>query len=120
MAPFIISPHDGSVVYAGYQFLFRSRNRGDAWEKISPDLTDNNRAQMGENPSAIPYQTVVAISEEEGPRLRRPRRRPAPHDDRRRQGMDGVDDEAAGTPLDLAAGALDARRRDGLCHAARA
>jgi len=63
MAPFIISPHDGSVVYAGYQFLFRSRNRGDSWEKISPDLTDNNRAQIGENPTAIPYQTVVAISE---------------------------------------------------------
>jgi photosystem II stability/assembly factor-like uncharacterized protein len=63
MAPFLISPHDGSVVYAGYQFLFRSRDRGDAWEKISPDLTDNNRAQIGENPSAIPYQTIVAIAE---------------------------------------------------------
>jgi hypothetical protein len=63
MAPFFISPHDASVVYAGYQFLFRSGNRGDTWEKISPDLTDNNRGQMGENPTAIPYQTVVAISE---------------------------------------------------------
>jgi len=63
MAPFIISPHDNSIVYAGYQFLFRSRNRGDAWEKISPDLTDNNTAQMGLNPSAIPYQTIVAIAE---------------------------------------------------------
>ena len=28
-----------------------------------PDLTDNDRAQMGENPSAIPYQTIVAIAE---------------------------------------------------------
>ena len=36
MAPFIISPHDSSIVYAGYQFLFRSTNRGDTWEKISP------------------------------------------------------------------------------------
>jgi photosystem II stability/assembly factor-like uncharacterized protein len=63
MAPFVISPHDHAVVYAGYQFIFRSKSRGDSWEKISPDLTDNNRAQMGENPSAIPYQSIVAIAE---------------------------------------------------------
>jgi photosystem II stability/assembly factor-like uncharacterized protein len=63
MAPFIISPHDASIVYAGYQFLFKSTNRGDSWSKISPDLTDNNKAQMGENPSAIPYQTIVALAE---------------------------------------------------------
>ena len=54
MAPFIISPHDNSIVYAGYQFLFKSTSRGDKWEKISADLTDNNTQQMGQNPSAIP------------------------------------------------------------------
>jgi photosystem II stability/assembly factor-like uncharacterized protein len=63
MAPFIISPHDSSIVYAGYQFLFKSLNRGDSWEKISPDLTLNSKEQMGENPSAIPYQTIVALAE---------------------------------------------------------
>ncbi len=63
MAPFIISPHDFSIVYAGYQMLFRSLNRGDNWTAISPDLTDNNKEQMGENPSAIPYQSLVAIAE---------------------------------------------------------
>jgi photosystem II stability/assembly factor-like uncharacterized protein len=63
MAPFIISPHDSSVVYAGYQFLFKSVNRGDKWEKISPDLTLNEKSQMGENPTAIPYQTIVALAE---------------------------------------------------------
>ena len=63
MAPFIISPHDSSIVYAGYQFLFRSNNRGDSWEKISPDLTNNKPEEMGENPSAIPYQSLVAIAE---------------------------------------------------------
>ena len=63
MAPFIISPHDNSIVYAGYQFVFRSKNQGNDWEKISPDLSDNNKAQMGENPSAIPYQTIVAMAE---------------------------------------------------------
>lgn len=63
MAPFIISPHDHSIVFAGYQFLFRSIDRGDSWSKISGDLTDNAKAQMGENPSAIPYQTIVALAE---------------------------------------------------------
>jgi photosystem II stability/assembly factor-like uncharacterized protein len=63
MAPFFISPHDSSLVYAGYQFLFRSKNRGDSWDKISADLSDNNAAHIGENPSAIPYQTIVAIAE---------------------------------------------------------
>jgi len=63
MAPFIISPHDSSIVYAGYQFLFKSTNRGDDWEKISDDLTDNDPAEFGVNPSAIPYQTIVAIAE---------------------------------------------------------
>ena len=41
MAPFIVSPHDSSIVYAGYQFLFRSDNRGDAWTRISPDLASS-------------------------------------------------------------------------------
>ena len=63
MAPFIISPHDFSIVYAGYQMLFRSADRGGNWTSISPDLTDNNKEQMGQNPSAIPYQTLVAVAE---------------------------------------------------------
>ena len=63
MAPFIISPHDNTIVYAGFQTLFRSANRGDAWEKMSHDLSDNNTAQMGQNPSAIPYQTIIAVAE---------------------------------------------------------
>lgn len=63
MAPFVISPHDSSVVYAGFQFLFRSSTRGDTWTKISPDLTNNNSAEIGENPTAIPYQSIVAIAE---------------------------------------------------------
>ena len=63
MAPFIISPHDNSIVFAGYQFVFRSNSRGDKWDRISGDLTGNAKAQMGENPSAIPYQTIVALAE---------------------------------------------------------
>jgi photosystem II stability/assembly factor-like uncharacterized protein len=63
MAPIIVSPHDGSIIFAGFQSVYRSENRGDAWQKISADLTDNNKVQMGENPTAIPYQTIVALAE---------------------------------------------------------
>jgi len=63
MAPIIVSAHDHNTIYAGFQYVFRSRNRGDAWERISGDLTDNNPAQMGVNPFAIPYQTITQIAE---------------------------------------------------------
>jgi photosystem II stability/assembly factor-like uncharacterized protein len=63
MAPIIVSPHDGSIIFAGFQSVFRSENRGDSWQKISGDLTDNNKVQMGENPTAIPYQTIVSLDE---------------------------------------------------------
>ncbi len=63
MAPIIVSPFDPATIYAGYQYVYRSRDRGDTWDRISPDLTDNNPRQMGVNPSAIPYQTITQIAE---------------------------------------------------------
>ncbi len=59
VAPFIISPHDNETLYLGMQFVFRSTNRGDVWEKISPDLTYNTASEMGD----IPYHTIFTISE---------------------------------------------------------
>jgi photosystem II stability/assembly factor-like uncharacterized protein len=38
-APFQISPHDPETLYFGANVVFRSRDRGDSWERISPDLT---------------------------------------------------------------------------------
>jgi photosystem II stability/assembly factor-like uncharacterized protein len=64
MAPIIVSQHDSSVVYAGYQFVFRSTNRGEGWERISPDLSSNDpKAMLLKSSSAIPYQTIVALAE---------------------------------------------------------
>ena len=64
MAPVVLSPHDPNTVYLGYQFVFRSTNRGDAWEKISADLTGNDPAQMlPHSSSEIPYQTITALAE---------------------------------------------------------
>jgi photosystem II stability/assembly factor-like uncharacterized protein len=64
MAPVALSPHDSNTVYLGYQFVYRSTNRGDAWERISPDLTSNNPTEMLlKSSSAIPYQTITALAE---------------------------------------------------------
>jgi hypothetical protein len=64
MAPILVSPHDAATIYAGYQFVFRSTNRGDSWERISPDLTSNDPSQMLlKSSNAIPYQTIVALAE---------------------------------------------------------
>ena len=64
MAPIILSPHDPKTVYVGFQYVFRSTNRGDEWEKISEDLTANDPAQMlPKSSNEIPYQTITALAE---------------------------------------------------------
>jgi photosystem II stability/assembly factor-like uncharacterized protein len=40
-APIRISPHDSEVLYHASQYVHRSTNEGQSWEKISPDLTTN-------------------------------------------------------------------------------
>ncbi|MFH2108703.1 MAG: hypothetical protein ABII93_08555 [Chrysiogenia bacterium] len=59
LAPFILSSHNPDIIYHGMQYLFRSLDRGDTWEKISPDLTYNNKSARGD----IPYQTLFSISD---------------------------------------------------------
>jgi len=59
LAPFILSPHNPNILYHGMQFVFRSLDRGDTWERISPDLTTNDAATRGD----IRYQTLFTISE---------------------------------------------------------
>jgi photosystem II stability/assembly factor-like uncharacterized protein len=59
VAPFIISPHNSNTIYHGMQYLFRSRDRGDSWERISKDLTYNVKSKIAD----IPYQTIFSISE---------------------------------------------------------
>ncbi|UCE39845.1 MAG: hypothetical protein JSV17_10180, partial [Candidatus Aminicenantes bacterium] len=59
VAPFIISPHNPNIIYHGMQYLFMSRDKGDSWERISPDLTRNINAELGD----IPFQTIFSIAE---------------------------------------------------------
>jgi photosystem II stability/assembly factor-like uncharacterized protein len=59
LAPLLLSPFDPNTIYFGSQYLFRSRDRGDTWEKLTGDLSANDKTQSGD----IPYQVVVSISE---------------------------------------------------------
>ncbi len=63
LAPTLISPHNPSVIYHGMQYLFRSMDKGESWEKISPDLSYNDPDKLGKLPFAIPHQTLTDISE---------------------------------------------------------
>ena len=46
-APIHISPHDNNTVYVGSQHVHRTRNGGQSWQVISPDLTLNDQSRMG-------------------------------------------------------------------------
>jgi photosystem II stability/assembly factor-like uncharacterized protein len=60
------------AMYLGGQFLFRSTNQGESWDRISPDLTTKNpewlkQEESGgvtvDNSDAEKYETIFAISE---------------------------------------------------------
>jgi photosystem II stability/assembly factor-like uncharacterized protein len=63
LAPTVLSPHNPSVVYHGFQYVFRSMDKGETWEKISPDLTYNYPQAQGKLPYAINYAALTAIAE---------------------------------------------------------
>lgn len=57
-SPILLSPHDPRTVYYGGNVLFRSRDRGETWTVISPDLT---RGKPGSNNYA--GHTISTIAE---------------------------------------------------------
>ncbi|MCF8239893.1 MAG: hypothetical protein K9J16_00800 [Melioribacteraceae bacterium] len=59
--PLVISRFDQNVIYTGAQYLFRSSDKGDNWEKISPDLTTNDvDKQQQENSGGITIDNSTA------------------------------------------------------------
>lgn len=60
--PIVLSPHDSEVVYTAGQVLLRSTDRGDTWEEISPDLTDNDKVKIA-GTGHVMYCTIVSIDE---------------------------------------------------------
>jgi len=71
-APIHISPTRSGTIYLGSQFLFRSRNAGQTWDRISPDLSTNDPEKQKQeesggvtvdNSSAETHTTIYAIGE---------------------------------------------------------
>lgn len=71
-----LSPHDSTTVYYGSQLLHRSKDRGDTWETISPDLSrsvDRNKLKVmgrvwgmdavAKNMSTSFYGSIVSAAE---------------------------------------------------------
>jgi photosystem II stability/assembly factor-like uncharacterized protein len=70
--PIHMSPNHPGTFYVGAQFLFRSSDKGESWERISPDLTTNNPEKQHQqksggltidNSDAEKYETIYSISE---------------------------------------------------------
>ena len=59
IAPILISPHNGDVVYHGANMLLRSQFRGNAWEEISPDLSLGGAEAQGRRVNG----TIITIDE---------------------------------------------------------
>ena len=45
--PFLISPHDRNTIYVTSQHVHRTRNGGQSWDVISPDLSTNDKSRQG-------------------------------------------------------------------------
>jgi photosystem II stability/assembly factor-like uncharacterized protein len=70
--PIHLSPTQRGTIYLGAQFLFRSRDHGQSWERISPDLTTKDpekqkQEQSGgitpDNSAAEMHTTIYSIAE---------------------------------------------------------
>ena len=70
--PVHMSPNEKGTIYIGAQFLFRSRDHGQSWERISPDLTTNDPQKQKQeesggitvdNSAAEMHTTIYSISE---------------------------------------------------------
>src|SRR5437868_5471417 len=70
--PIHMSPNEKGTVYIGAQVLFRSRDHGQSWERISPDLTTNDPEKQKQeesggvtvdNSAAEMHTSIYSISE---------------------------------------------------------
>lgn len=75
-SPLIVSPHNPARLYFGAERLFRSDDRGNSWQVISPDLTqqlDRNELEImgrvwsvdaiAKNASTSIYGALIAVAE---------------------------------------------------------
>lgn len=71
-APIHMSENQPGTIYLGGQFLFRSKDHGESWDRISPDLTTNDPARQHQelsggltidNSDAEKFETIYTIAE---------------------------------------------------------
>ncbi|WP_439547045.1 VPS10 domain-containing protein [Sandarakinorhabdus sp.] len=68
--PVVFDPHDPGALYVTSQHVWRSRNEGQSWEKISPDLTAHDPTTLGPSGGPITldqtgvetYATIFALA----------------------------------------------------------
>ena len=70
--PIHMSPNEKGTIYIGAEFLFRSRDHGQSWQRISPDLTTNDPEKQKQeesggitvdNSAAEMHTSIYSISE---------------------------------------------------------
>ena len=70
-SPIVVSPHDPKTVYHAGNILFRTRDGGQTWDAISPDLTRDDKTKQlwsggpltGDNTGVEFYDTIFAVAE---------------------------------------------------------
>jgi len=61
-APLQISPHDHNTLYTGSQHVHRTKDGGQSWQVISPDLTRNDLSKMKSSGGLTPDNIGVEYS----------------------------------------------------------
>jgi len=59
-APIIWSKHEPNTYYHAAQYLLRTRDMGQTWEEVSPDLTRNEKAKQGKGGGPYTNEAVGA------------------------------------------------------------
>lgn len=70
-APIVVSRHEPKTVYHAANVLFRTKNGGQTWERVSPDLTRNDKNKQkwtggpitGDNTGVEVFGTIFALAE---------------------------------------------------------
>jgi photosystem II stability/assembly factor-like uncharacterized protein len=70
-APILVSKFDSDVLYHAAQVIFKTKNEGQSWEIISPDLTRNDKTKQNssggpitqDNTSVEYYCTIFALAQ---------------------------------------------------------
>jgi photosystem II stability/assembly factor-like uncharacterized protein len=67
LAGTIMSKFDNKVMYHGLQHLYKSTDAGETWNRISNDLSYNDKSKMGIYPYLIYHQAITSIAEGDKP-----------------------------------------------------